>query len=78
MTETTQQTYGQKKILMLQLRHKRCRDRGGLPQGFFFENARLFIKNVWHFKDIFREFEAFLKISILFEDISREIGDFFK
>jgi hypothetical protein len=38
----------------------------------FFENARLF-KNAWHFKDIFREFEAFLKISILFEDIFRDI-----
>jgi hypothetical protein len=25
----------------------------------FFENARLFFKNAWHFKDIFREFEAF-------------------
>jgi hypothetical protein len=32
-----------------------------LPQGFFFENARLFLKNKWHFKDIFREYEAFLK-----------------
>jgi hypothetical protein len=29
-----------------------------------------------HFKDIFIEIEAFLKISILFEDISREIGLF--
>jgi hypothetical protein len=27
----------------------------------FFENVRLFFKNAWHFKDIFREFEAFLK-----------------
>jgi hypothetical protein len=41
--------------------------RGGLAivamwqchEAFFFENA-------WHFKDIFREFEAFLKITILF------------
>jgi hypothetical protein len=40
-----------------------------LPRGFF-------LKNVWHFKDIFREFEAFLKISILFEDIFREIEAF--
>jgi hypothetical protein len=29
------------------------------------------------FKDIFREFEAFLKISILFEDIFRETETFF-
>jgi hypothetical protein len=28
----------------------------------FFENERLFLKNAWHFKDIFREFEAFVKI----------------
>jgi hypothetical protein len=42
----------------------------------FFENARLFFKNAWHLKDIFREFEAFLKISILFEDIFREIESF--
>jgi hypothetical protein len=28
----------------------------------FFENSRLFFRNAWHFKDIFREFEAFLKI----------------
>jgi hypothetical protein len=28
------------------------------------------------FKDIFREFEAFLKISFLFEDIFREIEAF--
>jgi hypothetical protein len=42
----------------------------------FFENARLFFKNAWHFKDIFRAFEAFLKISILFEDIFREIESF--
>jgi hypothetical protein len=26
---------------------------------FFFENASLFFKNAWHFKDIFKEFEAF-------------------
>jgi hypothetical protein len=26
-----------------------------------FENVRLFLKNAWHLKDIFREFEAFLK-----------------
>jgi hypothetical protein len=43
----------------------------------YFENARLFVKNAWHFKDIFREFEAFLKLSILVEDISREIETFF-
>jgi hypothetical protein len=34
--------------------------------------ARLFFENAWHFKNIFREFEDFLKISILFEDIFRE------
>jgi hypothetical protein len=27
----------------------------------FFVNARLFFKNAWHFKDILREFEPFLK-----------------
>jgi hypothetical protein len=32
-----------------------------LPRGSFFENARLFLKSVLHFKDIFREFEAFFK-----------------
>jgi hypothetical protein len=37
-----------------------------LPRRSFFENAL-------QFKDIIREFEAFLKISILFEDIFREI-----
>jgi hypothetical protein len=26
----------------------------------FLENARLFFKNAWQYKDIFREFEAFL------------------
>jgi hypothetical protein len=35
-----------------------------------------FFKNTGHFKDIFREFEAFLKISILFEDIFRGIEAF--
>jgi hypothetical protein len=35
-----------------------------------------FLKSVWHFEDIFREFEAFLKISILLEDIFREIQAF--
>jgi hypothetical protein len=39
--------------------------------------TRLFFENAWHFKDIFRAFEAFLKISILFEDISIEIEAFF-
>jgi hypothetical protein len=39
--------------------------------------ARLFFENAWHFKDIFREFEAFLRISIPFEDIFREIEVFF-
>jgi hypothetical protein len=34
-------------------------------------------KNAWHFKDIFREFEAFFKNLILFEDIFREIEAFF-
>jgi hypothetical protein len=42
----------------------------------FFENASLYFKNAYHFKDIFREYEAFLKISILFEDIFREIEAF--
>jgi hypothetical protein len=42
-------------------------------QEAFLKNSRLFFKNAWNFKDIFREFEAFLKISILFEDIFREI-----
>jgi hypothetical protein len=39
--------------------------------------SRLFFKECVAFKDIFREFEAFLKISILFEDIYREIEAFF-
>jgi hypothetical protein len=33
-------------------------------------------KNAWHFKDIFKEIEAFLQISILFEGILREIEAF--
>jgi hypothetical protein len=49
-------------------------DRGGLaivamrqfPRGSFFENVR-------HLKDIFRDFEAFLKIMIIFEDISEKL-----
>jgi hypothetical protein len=44
----------------------------------FFENARLFFTNACHFKDMFREFEAFLKILILFEDIFREIEAYYK
>jgi hypothetical protein len=43
---------------------------GNYHDAFFFENARLF-------KYIFRKFEAFLNISILFEDIFREIEVFF-
>jgi Zn-finger protein len=35
-------------------------------------------ENAWHFKDIFRVFEAFLKISMLFEYIFREIEAFLK
>jgi hypothetical protein len=38
---------------------------------------RVFFKDTWHFKNIFREFEAYLKISILIEDIFREIQAFF-
>jgi hypothetical protein len=40
--------------------------------------VRLFFENAWHFKDIFREFEDFLKISIVFEDIFRKIEAFLK
>jgi hypothetical protein len=57
--------------------------RGGLAivamrqfaQDFFVLRMRSFFdfKNSWHFKDIFREIEAFVKISILFEGIFREI-----
>jgi hypothetical protein len=43
-----------------------------LPRGSFFENAKPIFLNARHFKDIFRELEAFLKISILFEDNFRE------
>jgi hypothetical protein len=33
-----------------------------LTRGFFFLGMRgFFLKNAWHFKDIFREFEASLK-----------------
>jgi hypothetical protein len=48
-----------------------------------FENARFFLRmraifmNAWHFKDIFSGFEAFLKISIVYEDIFREIEALF-
>jgi hypothetical protein len=34
-----------------------------LSQGSFFENAWLFLKNAWHFKDIFRKIEAFFNKS---------------
>jgi hypothetical protein len=37
---------------------------------------RGFFNNAWHFGDIFRDFEAILKISIHFEDIFREIKAF--
>jgi hypothetical protein len=47
-----------------------------MPRGFFWECEALF-KNAWHFKVIFREFKAFSKISILSEDIFREIEVFF-
>jgi hypothetical protein len=43
----------------------------------FFWRMRVFFKKAWHFKNIFREFVAFLKISILYEDIFREIEAFF-
>jgi hypothetical protein len=43
-----------------------------LPPSFVFRML-VFFENMWHLKDIFREFEAFLKISIIFEDIFREI-----
>jgi hypothetical protein len=35
--------------------------------------TRLFFENAWLFKDIFREFEAFVKIKGLLKDIFREI-----
>jgi hypothetical protein len=41
-------------------------------QGFYV------FKNSWHYEDIFREIEAFVKISIVFEGIFREIEAFFK
>jgi hypothetical protein len=40
--------------------------------------VRFFFKNEWHFRDILKESEDFLKISIHFEDIFREIEAFFK
>jgi hypothetical protein len=43
-----------------------------LARGFFV------FKNSWHFKDIFRGIEAYLKISILFEGSSREIQAYLK
>jgi hypothetical protein len=36
-----------------------------------------FLKNARHFKQIFREFEVFFTILILFEEIFREIEAFF-
>jgi hypothetical protein len=42
-----------------------------LPRGSFFGKARLFLKNAWHFKDIFIEFEAFLKCCEAFKKIRR-------
>jgi hypothetical protein len=42
-----------------------------LPRGSFFGKARLFLKNAWHFKDIFIEFEAFLKWYEAFLKISK-------
>jgi hypothetical protein len=47
-----------------------------MPRGSFLRMPGFF-KNAWHFKDIFRECEAFLKISIRFEYIFREIEAFF-
>jgi hypothetical protein len=43
------------------------------PQSSFLRMLGFFIKNLWHFEDIYNEIEAFLKISILFEGIFREI-----
>jgi hypothetical protein len=45
---------------------------------FFFERAGLFFFNSSHLKDISREIEAIVKISIFFEDIFRESEAFFK
>jgi hypothetical protein len=45
-------------------------DRGGLAM-LFLRMRGFFLKIAWHFKDIFREFAAFLKIWIIFEDIFR-------
>jgi hypothetical protein len=49
-----------------------------LQRGVFFLRMRGFVfENSWLFKDIFREIEAFVKISIHFQGIFREIEDFF-
>jgi hypothetical protein len=48
-----------------------------LPQGSFLRMRAFFLKNAWHFKDFFREFEDFLKVWILFENIFRVIEAFF-
>jgi hypothetical protein len=51
---------------------------GGLVIVWQSSNSReAFFNKFWHFKDIYREFEAFLKISILIEDNFKEIQDCF-
>jgi hypothetical protein len=47
-----------------------------IREGEPFLRKRIFFKNAWHFKDIVREFKAFLSILIVFEDIFREIEVF--
>jgi hypothetical protein len=49
-----------------------------LHEAFFLRKWGFFVfKNSWLLKDIFREIEAFVKISILFQGIFREIEDSF-
>jgi hypothetical protein len=42
----------------------------------FLRMESLFLKNAWHFIDIFKEIATFVNISILFESICREIETF--
>jgi hypothetical protein len=59
--------------------------KNGLTVGFVLPTSKwrhpkfagLFFKNAWHFKDILKKNLAFLKLSIHFEDIFREIEAFF-
>jgi hypothetical protein len=48
-----------------------------LPRGSFLRMQGFFLKNLWHFNDIFREFEAFRSdLRLFFKDFDSFLGHF--